>query len=170
MLGRDFVDAGRAKRARQPWCILSYEGWQTFFARRPEVVGKTLRIGGEPATVIGVLPPGMRFPRIALAPTIAFQEAAGTRSSCFSEPLVPSDCDLKTDMGNFNYKVIARLKPGVTLAQANAELEALQQAYTHLRASAPSFRNRSYAAGQRCRHRASAERCGCCLRRWAGCC
>ena len=33
-------------------------------------------------------------------------------------------------MGNFNYKAIARLKPGVTLAQANAELEALQKAYT----------------------------------------
>ena len=33
-------------------------------------------------------------------------------------------------MGNFNYKAIARLKPGVTLSQANAELEAMQKAYT----------------------------------------
>ena len=33
-------------------------------------------------------------------------------------------------MGNFNYRAIARLKPGATLAQANAELEALQNAYT----------------------------------------
>ena len=45
-------------------------------------------------------------------------------------PLVPSDAELKKDLGSFNYKVIARLKPGVTLAQASAELEALQQAYT----------------------------------------
>ena len=42
---------------------------------------------------------------------------------------MPSDYDLKTDIGNFNYKVIARLKPGVTLAQASAELDALQRAY-----------------------------------------
>ena len=45
-------------------------------------------------------------------------------------PLVPSDDDLKKDTGNFNYKVIARLKPGVTLEQARAELDALQQAYS----------------------------------------
>ncbi len=46
------------------------------------------------------------------------------------EPLAPSEYDLNRDMGNFNYKAIARLKPGVTLSQANAELEALQKAYT----------------------------------------
>ena len=129
MLGRDFV-AQDAEKGAATVVLLSYEGWQTFFQGNPHVVGQTLRIGGEPATVIGVLPPGMRLPRIAMAPKIAFQEAAGTLETTIFQPLVPSDRDFKQDLGNFNYKVIARLKPGITLAQASAELEGLQQAYT----------------------------------------
>jgi predicted permease len=127
ILGRDFA-AGDARQNTGSVVILSYDGWQTFFARDPAVIGKTLRIEGHPATVIGVLPPGMRFPQIALAPKIDFQETED--DVLLFEPLAPSEHDLKTDMGNFNYKAIARLKPGVTLAQANAELEALQKAYT----------------------------------------
>jgi predicted permease len=127
ILGRDFVE-GDAKKGADDVVVLSYEGWQRFFAGDSAVIGKTLRIGGQPITVIGVLPPAMRFPQIALAPKIAFQETA--REALLFQPAVPSERDLNADMGNFNYKAIARLKPGVTVAQANAELEALQKAYT----------------------------------------
>jgi len=127
ILGRDFVEED-AQQTTENAVIVSYEGWQAFFARDPAVIGKTLRIEGHPVTVIGVLPPGMRFPQIALAPKIDFQEAED--AVLLFEPLTPSEHDLHADMGNFNYKAIARLKPGVTLAQANAELEALQKAYT----------------------------------------
>jgi predicted permease len=127
ILGRDFVEDD-ARQNTESVVILSYEGWQTFFARDAAVIGKTLRIEGHPVTVIGVLPPDMRFPQIALAPKIAFQETA--RDALLFQPLAPSERDLNADMGNFNYKAIARLKRGVTLSQANAELEALQKAYT----------------------------------------
>jgi predicted permease len=59
---------------------------------------------------------------------IAFQETA--RDALLFQPWAPSERDLNADMGNFNYKAIARLKPGVTLQQANAELDGLQKAYT----------------------------------------
>lgn len=127
MLGRSFVESD-AHRGANPVVMLSYEGWQTLMGGDPKAVGQTLRLGGDPSTVIGVLPPGMRFPQIALAPKIAFQEI--TRSALLFQPLIPSKDDLQTDMGNFNYKAIARLKPGVSLAQASAELERLQNAYT----------------------------------------
>ena len=127
MLGRGFVDSDAQKGAGDV-VVLSYEGWHAFFAGDPRAVGQTLRIDGRPVTVIGVLPPGMRFPQIPLAPTTAFQETA--RDALLFEPSVPSERDLKADMGNFNYKAIARLKPGVTLARASAELDALQKAYT----------------------------------------
>jgi predicted permease len=127
ILGRDFVDDDARQNAADV-VILSYEGWQTFFARDPAVIGKTLRIQGHPVNVIGILPPGMRFPQIALAPQTDFQEAEG--NPLLFAALTPSDRDLNADMGNFNYKAIARLKPRVTLAQANAELETLQNAYT----------------------------------------
>jgi predicted permease len=127
ILGRDFVEDDARQNAERV-VILSYEGWQTLFAGDRAVIGKALRIQGHPVTVIGVLAPGMRFPQIALAPKIAFQEFA--RDALLFGPLTPSERDLTADMGNFNYKAIARLKPGVTLAQANAELEALQNSYT----------------------------------------
>jgi predicted permease len=128
ILGRDFIEDDARQNAASV-VILSNEAWQTFFARTPDVIGKTLRIEGHPVTVIGVLPPDVRFPQIALAPKIAFQDTAAGNALLF-EPLTPSDRDLNADMGNFNYKAIARLKPGVTLAKANAELEALQKSYT----------------------------------------
>jgi predicted permease len=127
MLGRDFVESDAQKGANAV-VVLSYAGWQTLFGGERKAIGQTLRIDGRPVPVIGVLPPGMQFPQIALAPKIAFQETA--RNALLFEPLVPSDRDLKADMGNFDYKAIARLKPGVTIAGASAELDALQKAYT----------------------------------------
>ncbi len=127
MLGRSFLPA-EARTGADHVLILTYAGWQRFFEGDPNVIGRPLRISGEPYTVVGVLGPGVRFPQIALSPKISFEERA--RETLMYVPLAPSDFDLNRDMGNFNYKSIARLKPGVTLAQANAELEGLQQAYS----------------------------------------
>jgi predicted permease len=52
------------------------------------------------------------------------------RETLLFVPLAPTDFDLSRDNGNFNYSVIARLKPSFTLAQASAELQTLQRAYT----------------------------------------
>jgi predicted permease len=127
ILGRGFLDSDAQKGAAEG-VVLSYDSWQAFFAGDPKAVGQTLRIDGRPVTVIGVLPPGMQFPQIPLASKTAFQETA--RDALLFEPAIPSERDLKTDMGGFNYKAIARLKPGVTMARASAELDALQKAYT----------------------------------------
>src|ERR1700677_3517924 len=127
MLGRGFLDSDAQKGAAEV-VVLSYDSWQAFFAGDPKAVGQTPRIDGRPVTVIGVLPPGMQFPQIPLAPKTAFQETA--RDALLFEPAIPSERDLKTDMGGFNYKAIARLKPGGTMPRASAELDALQKAYT----------------------------------------
>jgi hypothetical protein len=129
MLGRDFVPQDAEKGAASV-VLLSYDGWQTLFQGNPKVVGQTLRLGGEPSTVVGVLPPGMHLPHIAMAPGIAFQEIGGGLETTIFAPLTPGDRDLNKDLGAFNYKVIARLKPGVTLGQVSAEFEALQRAYS----------------------------------------
>lgn len=126
MLGRDFVNADAATGAASV-VLLSYEGWQTLFGGDPKVVGETLRVGGDPATIIGVLPPDVRFPQVPLGPKIALEPPLATM---VFTPLTPREWDLKVDVGNFNYRVIARLKDGVTLAQASAELETLQSAYS----------------------------------------
>jgi predicted permease len=126
-MGRDFLPS-EARAGADHVLILSYEAWQTLLQGDPGAIGKTVRVSDESFTVVGVLPAGVRFPQIAMAHGMTFEEAA--RSVLLYAPFVPTDHDLNTDMGNFNYKSIARLKPGVTLAQANAELEGLQQAYS----------------------------------------
>jgi predicted permease len=132
ILGRGLAESD-AKRGASAVVVLSYAGWQTLFAGDPSAIGQTLRVWGQPVTVVGILPPWMRFPQIASSPTIAFQETADPKHPRYVllfQPLIPSDRDLKKDMGGFDYKAIARLKPGATLAQANAELETLQNVYT----------------------------------------
>jgi putative ABC transport system permease protein len=130
LFGRDFVAADAVRDATHE-VILSYEGWQTLFQGDPKVLGRSLRLGGYPASVIGVLPPGVRFPQIETAPGLASQTSLSrTLDTLIYEPYAPTDWDLKTDSGNFNYKVIARLRPGVSLVQARAELQALQISYS----------------------------------------
>jgi predicted permease len=126
-MGRDFLPS-EARAGADHVLILSHEAWQTLLQGDTAPIGKTVRVSDESFTVVGVLPAGVRFPQIAMAHGMTFEEAA--RSVLLYAPFVPTDHDLNTDMGNFNYKSIARLKPGVTLAQANAELEGLQQAYS----------------------------------------
>lgn len=129
VLGRGFTESDAVKGA-QPVALLSWNAWQTMFGGRADVVGQTLRLGGEPVTVIGVLPAGLRFPQLALAPKIAFAQSEATREVQIYRPMVPFPLMLSMDMGMFNYKVMARLKDGVTLTQAASELETLQRAYT----------------------------------------
>ncbi len=129
MLGRNFLASDGVKGAT-PVAILSYSAWQELFAGSSNALGATLRLGGEPVTIIGVLPASMRFPQIAFAPKIEFAQMTATRETQIYIPLTPSDFDLKQDMGNHNFKVIARLKQGVNLKQAAAELEALQKSYS----------------------------------------
>lgn len=128
MLGRGFVP-GDEKKGASNVVVLSYNGWKTLMNGDPNVVGETLRVNSDPNTVIGVLPQGVRFPEIVAAPTMP-SDSSSPMLTMFYRPFVPSTDDLKTDVGNFNYKVIARLKPGVTLAQARTELRDLQRAYS----------------------------------------
>ncbi|HTX77555.1 MAG TPA: ABC transporter permease [Terracidiphilus sp.] len=129
LMGRDFV-ASDAVKGSPEVAILSYEGWKELTGSDPKAIGKTVRVDGGPMTVIGVLPPGVMLPKIAWGDKIAGSQGIGQGETMLYMTAAPSDYDLKQDTGNFNYKMIARLKPGVTVAQAQAELETLQRGYT----------------------------------------
>jgi predicted permease len=128
-MGRDFVASDAAKGAPQV-VILSYNGWKELTGADPKAIGKMVRMGGDPVTVIGVLPRGIALPKIAWGDKIAGQQGIGLGETMVYMTAGPSDYDLKQDSGNYNYKMIARLKPGATAAQANAELNTLQRAYS----------------------------------------
>jgi predicted permease len=130
VLGREFNAHDVAVGAPRV-VILSFTGWQSLFNGDPAAVGKSLRLGGEPSTVIGVMPASFRLPQIRFASHLNFAEGSSNiQPDMLFEPLTETDRNLHEDSGNYNFKVVGRLKPGVTVAQAQAELDGLQKAYT----------------------------------------
>ena len=129
ILGRGLTESDAAKGAA-PVLLLSYNAWQTIFQGRSDVIGQSLQLSGKPVTIVGVLPANLRFPRIALAPKIEYSQTSATREVQVYLPYVPSPLDLSEDMGMFNWKVIGRLRDDVSPAQATAEMETLQGAYS----------------------------------------
>jgi predicted permease len=93
--------------------LISHSYWQRAFAGNPAAVGQSLTLNGTAREVVGVLPEEFRFLR--------------------ANPLVviPMKLDRTTiNAAGFNYQGLARLKPGVTLAQANADVERLLPSLT----------------------------------------
>jgi predicted permease len=109
--------------------ILSDELWREKFSADPRVLGRVLKINGNACTVIGVMPPSFRLPAFLAKLWI---------------PLVLSHSNLGSTGRNDRYlRVFARLKPGISVRQAKAELSAIAQriAQTH-----PDT-NRGWSAG-----------------------
>ena len=127
-MGRDFVSSDAMNSSPQV-AILSYDGWKELTGGDPKAIGKTVRLDGGPVTVIGVLSPGVKLPKIRWGDKIAGSQGIGSGETMVFMTTGPSNRDLTADTGNFNYKMIARLNPGATAAQAQAELETLQRAY-----------------------------------------
>ena len=86
--------------------------WRTRFGADPGVVGRVLQLNGRPATVIGVLPAGVRYP--------------DERTEVWA-PFAMSDSAWRAQRGNHNLSGVGRLAPGVTPAAAQAEPSALQR-------------------------------------------
>ena len=88
--------------------MLSYGYWQRAFGGDRSVIGRSLSVNSLPREIIGVLPRGFEFAR---GDASIYLPVRFDRSQLYS--------------GNFDYQGIARLAPGVTLAQANADVERL---------------------------------------------
>jgi predicted permease len=115
-LGRIFTVAEQQK-GHDAVALISTEFWQRKFGGAPDVLGKTIVLAGHLDTVIGVLPAGFRFPE----GDFDISERAGSQPEVYT-PFV-FEKDQLDDMGDFNFDVIARLRPGVKPAQAAAELD-----------------------------------------------
>ena len=122
VLGRSFLPA-EAIEGHDQEVILSWSAWQKYFHGDPDVIGRTLRIGGIPQIVVGIAPQGFSFPHMSEMSTAVWQREV--RPYEIFKPLLPD----MTDNGNYNYLVVGRLQAGVTLAQARSELDGLQKGY-----------------------------------------
>jgi len=122
VLGRSFLPA-EAGEGRNQEVILSWRAWQKYFHGDPDAIGHTLHISGIPQTVVGIAPPDFSFPRMNEMWTAVSQ--SGEHSYEIFKPLVPD----MSESGDYNYLVLGRLQAGVSLTQAQTELNGLQQAY-----------------------------------------
>ncbi|MBI1765194.1 MAG: ABC transporter permease [Acidobacteria bacterium] len=109
-LGRQFTPEEEQPGAHS--VILSHGLWQSRFNGDPQIAGRTLLLGGVNFTVVGVMPQGFRFP--VTGETAELWISAGLEG----EGRVPRF----VQRGNHWIDVLGRLKPGVTLAQAQAEM------------------------------------------------
>jgi predicted permease len=122
LLGRAF-SVQEHEPGHEHVAILLDSLWRNQFQRDPGIVGKTITLNGFPYTVIGVMPPQFRVPPIR---TIDSQNTNRPQPVEALLPLALSKDALEDAMGDFNYFGLGRLKPGVSPAQANGELNALQ--------------------------------------------
>jgi predicted permease len=103
MLGRAFTEA-EDKTGAPKVMVLTYSSWQNRFGGARDILGRSLTLNDAPYTVIGVMPPSFRFPGSTV------------------EAVTPLAFDTSTKAIYF-YPVVARLKAGVSLGQATAELQ-----------------------------------------------
>ncbi|HEX2343632.1 MAG TPA: ABC transporter permease, partial [Vicinamibacterales bacterium] len=92
--------------------ILSYGLWRSEFGGRQDVLGKTVRLDEVAHVVIGVMPPAFTFP---------------TREAQLWTPLEFSDENGDDDRGNNYLQVLARLRPGVAIEAARAEMNVIAE-------------------------------------------
>ena len=100
-----------------PNVVISDALWRRDFGADPNVLGRTFRFDGDPATIIGVLPPGFRHPGPTVSGDVQVWAAAGFSADPFPKPIRSNN--------TLNAGTIGRLKPGLTLEQAQARLTAM---------------------------------------------
>ena len=105
--GRDFV-AEEAQPSAQAVVIISHALWQSRYGGRSETVGRSIVLDGKQHTIVGVLPPNVYYPAADVSLYV---------------PLVLRPAEI--NRGQAFLRLLGRLKPGVSLSQARAELETI---------------------------------------------
>ncbi|HEY9285305.1 MAG TPA: ABC transporter permease [Pyrinomonadaceae bacterium] len=114
-LGRAFLPEEDAP-GRPPAAILSHGLWQRRFGGDPNVINQTVTLNGQQGTVVGVMPADFSL-GYDVMPTVG-----AVQQPDLLLPL-PLDEERRAAQGDENYNLLGRLKPGATVAQAQAELD-----------------------------------------------
>jgi predicted permease len=124
-LGRVW-NAGDSRQGFSEGAVISDSLWHTMFGADPKVVGQAVRLDTDLYTIIGVMPPDFRHPGRTLGHDVEIWIAAGYAAAPFPPPV-------RTQ--RFIPGAIARLKPGLSVAQAQSKLDAFA---TNLREQYPT--------------------------------
>jgi predicted permease len=94
--------------------VISYIVWKQFFAGDRSILGRTVRVNDSSFAVIGVMPAGFRYPATAQFDAQVWMAVQ------------LGDKDKARDWQSEHYDVLARLRPGVSIASASAEMQTIQ--------------------------------------------
>ena len=107
LVGRNFTEQQDRPNSRRV-ALISYPLWQGRFARDPNITGKMISIDAQPVTIVGVLPPDFEMPTLVNA-----------------DLLLPQALNETDRQSTRALRLFARLKPGTTIAQAQAAMRPL---------------------------------------------
>ncbi len=117
--GRTFLPEETREPGKAPVCVLNYNFWRSKFQSDPSVVGRTIQINGHPFTVVGVAPRGFIGTTLFnFIPDVWVPVA-------MQQTIAPADGNYLEGRNNRWINLRARLKPGVTKAQAQAAMNVM---------------------------------------------
>ncbi|HKF50225.1 MAG TPA: ABC transporter permease [Terracidiphilus sp.] len=122
-LGRLFV-AAEDQPGRTATAVLSYGTWARRFGSDPGVLGRKINLNGVPYEVVGVMPRSFSLPREVM-PTLD-----GAEQAEILLPL-PLPANAAQNRDHEDYNIIGKLKPGITVQQAQAEMDTITARLRH---------------------------------------
>jgi predicted permease len=131
MLGRIFL-AEEDQPGKPQTVVLTYGLWQREFAGDPNIVGQSITLDGHIHTVVGVLSSGFRLNH-EIIPTVGGIDKPEFFMSSPDEARDP------TNYGSENYNILARLRPGVTMRQAQSDIDVIAGRLRKEKHRDPSF-------------------------------
>src|SRR6266550_3030708 len=117
LLGRTFTVGEDRIHASDPLIVISYEYWQRRFSGDSSVIGRKVRLSNYPFTIIGVAPPGFSGEVVGDSPDLW--------APMMMQPQLMPGRNFLESANDAALLLIARLKPGVTVAQARANVNAV---------------------------------------------
>jgi putative ABC transport system permease protein len=116
-----FFEPTECQVGRNDVIVISERLWQRKFNRDPQILGTKLLLDGKGFTVVGIMPAGFDFPLQLF--NLGAGGQFGGRADIW-QPLAFTDKELSIRY-NRSYSIVGRLKPGISLAQAKAEIETI---------------------------------------------
>jgi putative ABC transport system permease protein len=110
------ADVGRTAGDARAVAVLSHDAWQRRYGGDRTIIGRTLRIEGQPFTIVGVTPPGFFGVAVGASPDVTIPVTMLPR-------LRGDDEDVLTHAGMSWLNVMGRLRPGWSVAQADAAFQ-----------------------------------------------
>lgn len=114
-MGRIYTAQDSAPGFLEP-VVISHGFWRGYYGSDPKIIGRKMRLDNDVYTIVGVMPPSFRHPGPTLDTDVEVWIATGFHGAPFPEPPLRAQ--------RFIPAVIGRLKPGLTLAQAQSQLDA----------------------------------------------